>query len=55
MNLVLVASLTVEKAPAFANALNLLLCDVKQMHKRSIGLRGRVQVVQISFFLKEGL
>lgn len=35
MNLtVLVTSLTVEKAPACANALNLLLSDVKQMHKK---------------------
>lgn len=52
MNLtVLVTSLTVEKAPACANALS----DVKQMRKRNTGLWGPLQVVQISFFLKERL
>lgn len=54
MNLtVLVTSLTVEKAPACANAL--ILSDVKQMPKRNTGLWGPLQVVQISFFLKERL
>lgn len=54
MNLtVLVTSLTVEKVPACANAL--ILSDVKQMRKRNTGLWGPLQVVQISFFLKERL
>lgn len=50
---ILVTFLTVEKAPAFADALSLLLSNVKQMHKRNIGLRGPVQVFQISLFLKD--